>query len=59
MNTIYTYEFVVVPESEIVAKVDSELLTRTTVQSTGTNWVEALNKFDPDCALYVVSSKTL
>jgi hypothetical protein len=30
-----------------------------TVVSTGSNWVEALNKVDPECKLYMVTAKTL
>ena len=50
-----TYEFTLSPSTDI----HNPKVAVFTVVSTGTNWVEALNKVDPECKMYMVSSKTL
>jgi hypothetical protein len=50
-----TYEFTLSTSTDI----HNPKVAVFTVVSTGTNWVEALNKVDPECKMYMVSSKTL
>ena len=54
-----TYEFTVVPQTEITTQVEPDAWSRHVVLASGPNWVDALDSIDPDHMFYVVSSKTL
>lgn len=53
------YEFTLVPNTQIQAKLDPKDWTISIVRAAGRDWVEALNSIDPNCEMYMYTSKNV